>query len=164
MEFLDLINGNDEVVGKVSRSDAHNNASLTHRAVHFTLIDPVSHSVMVSRRAFSKKHDGGILCFLGEHVLSGEDYEDATQRGAKEELGIDVTKLFNVGEHVFSDENFSERIKMFLIEYRQNKPLQPDPAEIAEICWYTRAQLRTILVSTMAQYWLDNIDWTAILA
>lgn len=163
MEVFDLINDDDQVIGQVSRDDAHQDATLTHRAVHFTLVDPINHTVMVTRRALSKKHDGGILCVLGEHVQAGESYEHAVVRGADEELGFYATVVEKVGEHVFSGDTFTERVKMYLIVCDQHAKLTPDPAEIADVTWYTLEQLHTLAVSDMTRHWVEAIDWDASL-
>jgi len=163
MEVLDVIDENDRVIGQASRTDCHTDPTLIHRAVHFTLVDLANRLVMISRRARSKKHDGGLLCFLGEHVNAGEDYEAAVRRGAKEELEFTASTVHEAGEHVFAEPTSTERVKFYLIEADHAQPLTWDKDEIEEIEWVTPEQLGTFAVSAMTEFWREHIDWRELL-
>jgi isopentenyldiphosphate isomerase len=162
MEMVDIIDGDDNVIGQALKSDCHRNASLVHRTVHFTLIDPSARRVMISRRSYTKPHDGGKLCFLGEHVLAGEGYDTAVHRGVVEELSVEATALREVGEHIFTGSTFTERVKMFLVSCAMINRLRPDPDEVAALEWHTVKQLGDLVVSEMTRYWVDHIDWTTV--
>ena len=81
-EIFDVVNEKDEVIGTAPREECHSNPGLIHHTVHFTLIDRKKKRVFLTQRSFKKEHDAGKYCFLGEHMLSGESYEDALKRGS----------------------------------------------------------------------------------
>ena len=159
MELLDVIDEGDHVIGQASRAECHANPTLVHRAVQFTLVDPASKLIMISRRSRAKKHDGGLLCFLGEHVTAGEGYEEAVRRGVQEELGVAATASHEAGEHIFAEATSTERVKFYLVDAARDQHLSWDPDEIEEVLWVTREQLGTLTVSAMTNHWREEVDW-----
>ncbi|MDX6739189.1 NUDIX domain-containing protein [Actinocorallia sp. A-T 12471] len=92
-EILDLVNSSDEVIGQIPRS------SFPHRAPHGAYIRVVdcflrnsSGELWIPRRSHTKKLAPGALDYsMGEHVTTGESYEDAALRGFTEELNLTIT-------------------------------------------------------------------------
>ena len=76
MEFLDVVNENDEVVGKASKKEIYEK-SLTHRIVHVFVFNDKGEMVLQVRSKDSP------FCPLywdtaaSGHVQSGESYEEA---------------------------------------------------------------------------------------
>jgi len=102
MKYFDIVSKKDEVVGKMTAKLCHADPSLIHRVVHFTLVDPKTKNVLITQRSFDVKFDSGKWCFMGEHVLSGDSYENALKRGVKDELGLEVKKYDELGSNIFS--------------------------------------------------------------
>lgn len=86
-EIIDIVNENNEVVGRERRSLAHSRG-LTHRSVQVVLFDSEGR-MFLQKRSASKE-----VCPLrwdlsaAEHLRAGEDYFRAAMRSLAEELGI----------------------------------------------------------------------------
>jgi len=94
-EYLDVVDDEDNVVGKALRSDCHEK-NLMHRSVMFFIFDP-DYRVLVNKRVADKEFFGGMWSIvLGGHVSSGQSYDEAVVREAEEEAGVE-SKPFKIG-------------------------------------------------------------------
>jgi isopentenyldiphosphate isomerase len=94
-EFFDVVDDNDNVVGRASRDECHKKR-LTHRSVMFFILDK-QNRILVNRRAKGKEFFGGQWSIvLGGHVACGERYDTALLREAEEEAGM-RTRPFKLG-------------------------------------------------------------------
>ncbi|WP_432075510.1 NUDIX hydrolase [Streptomyces wuyuanensis] len=86
-EILDIVDENDEVVGRAPRAEAYARG-LRHRAV-FVLVRDAGGRVFVHRRTPTKLVFPSLYdMFVGGVVGAGESYDDAALREAEEELGV----------------------------------------------------------------------------
>jgi len=100
-EFLDLVDDNDNVIGKKKRSEIYSEHLSNFRVINAFLVNS-SGKLWIPRRTATKRVFP--LCLdmsLGGHVESGETYEDAFRRELEEELNLRV-----------EDINFSELGKL----------------------------------------------------
>jgi len=87
-EYLDVVNENDEVVGRDTRKNIHAE-NKTHREVHVFIINPTDRKILVQKRSKNIiNYPGCYDASVGAHVLSGESYEQAAKREVEEEVGI----------------------------------------------------------------------------
>lgn len=77
------------------------------------------------------------VCFPGGGVMLGEALPDACAREAREELGVAITPVKAVWRHEFPDRPMS--LTGFLADLHPG-PIRPDPLEIAEVLWLSRAE------------------------
>ncbi|MBN1157655.1 NUDIX domain-containing protein [Candidatus Woesearchaeota archaeon] len=95
MEYLDIVDAKDNVIAKETRKKAHK-YNLRHREIFVAVFNSEGKILLQQRSKKKKKYPLNWEVSVGEHVLSGESYEEAATRGLKEELGIkaDVKLLF----------------------------------------------------------------------
>lgn len=144
-EQLETFDENGHPHGLAERALVHA-SGLWHRATHVWLFDH-SERVLMQRRASSK--DVAPDCWdlsLGEHLQPGETYEQAAQRGLSEELGTTGIALTVLGgvRHMRLDLP-AAGIHDYELQQsfwaRHDDALEPDPAEVAELRWFTPAEL-----------------------
>lgn len=86
-EYFDVVDENDQVVGRASRDECHKKR-LLHRSVMFFILDK-DRRILVNRRSKGKDFFGGQWSIvMGGHVECGERYDTALVREAEEEAGI----------------------------------------------------------------------------
>ena len=86
MEYLDVVNDKDEVVGKELKILCHKN-DLMHRGSGILVFkDNHLDAILLQKRSRSVRQDPGLWCNPGGHVQSGESYETAAKRECQEEL------------------------------------------------------------------------------
>lgn len=92
-EYLDLVDEDDNVIGKKKRSEVYAENLSNFRVVNAFLVNSKG-EIWIPRRAANKRIFP--LCLdmsMGGHVESGEAYEDALKRETQEELNIDTDKI-----------------------------------------------------------------------
>jgi isopentenyldiphosphate isomerase len=99
-ELLDIVDGNDLVVGSLSRGFVYSQNLRNFRTVNLFALNENS-LIITPRRSLSKKMFPGSLDFsVGGHVCSGETYDTAIIRELKEELGVElpIGKVTSLGK------------------------------------------------------------------
>lgn len=85
-EYLDIVDGDDKVIGCCTRKEAHSTGK-RHRTVMFFVNSPDG-KIMVTKRSHEKEFFPGYRSVvMGGHVPSGLSYEDALEKEALEEIG-----------------------------------------------------------------------------
>lgn len=97
-EILDLVDDNDVAHGTILRKDIYDKQNLHGyylRAVNAFIMRNDGRIWIPRRTADKKIAPNGLDFSMGEHVMSGETYEQALARGFEEELNmtIDVSQL-----------------------------------------------------------------------
>ncbi len=161
--MFDVVDEKDLVIGTVSAEECHSNPKLIHRVVHFTLVDKSLKKILISRRAYDLKFDPSKLCFMGEHVLSGQTYEEALKKGVADEMGFATKSFKEVGHHIFSYDKQKEFARFFIVLWRGEK-INYDKKEIIDIEWLNLEVLlkRKEEYSSITRYWVENIGWKGV--
>lgn len=95
-ELFYLINENDEVIGSVTRQEAHSDKSKLHRAVAIVIMND-QHQILLQKRSAKKdKYPGYWTVSASGHVEYGTSYEEAAARELKEEIGLVVPLQFEL--------------------------------------------------------------------
>ncbi len=89
-EYLDLVDREDRVIGQALRSQVYAERVSNFRIVNGFIKNQQGQLWIPTRQANKRIFPNALDFSIGEHVESGESYEEAFQRGAREELQIDV--------------------------------------------------------------------------
>lgn len=93
---LDLVDPNDQVIGKISEDEAIKTNSKNIRFVN-GFIENDHGQIWIPTRSSSKRMFPSCLDFsVGGHVEAGETYKDAFIREVKEELGLELSDNFKL--------------------------------------------------------------------
>jgi isopentenyl-diphosphate delta-isomerase type 1 len=89
-EMFDVVDENDNVIGKEMRSIVHKKG-LLHRSSHIFIFNS-KREVLLQKRCQEKLLCPGKWDFsAAEHLEQGESYLDGAKRGAREELSLDIS-------------------------------------------------------------------------
>lgn len=160
MEIFDVVDKNDIIIGQATRDECHSNINLIHRTAHFTLINKKEKKVFLTQRSFNLKTDAGKLCFPGEHLVTGEGWNDGLIRGVKEELGFTAQVFHEVCNHIFTFPSQTEFARFYIVEWN-NENIKFDEDEIIKIMWLEPETLfkKSSEYSDIAKYWINNTNW-----
>jgi len=133
MEFLDVVNENDEVIGRASYNEIYEQL-LVHRIAHILIFNDRREMLLQLRsknKGFCPLHWG---TSVGGHVQSGESYEDAAKREFEEELGTSTDISF-LRKDFYVDNKFNIGLKKFLGTFTTtfNGPFKINPEEVEKI-------------------------------
>ena len=144
MEFLDIVNENDEVIGKASRKEVYEKR-LDHRIVHIILFNDKGEMALQlrSRRISFCPHHWGTP--VGGHVQSGESYEEAALREFKEELGT-AAKISFAYKDLYND---PRGLRKFLVTFRTvfNGPFNINSKEVEKMEYFSLDKIQDIINS-----------------
>lgn len=130
-EEVIVTNENDEVIGKMLKSEAHKNGTL-HRIVVIYLENDQG-KILVQHRT-----DGFLDHSSAGHVDIGESYEEAGYRELFEELGVKDVKLEYIGHGMTKDEiypNGKRSSHIFDIFKCKAEPVELQINEVGNVYW-----------------------------
>jgi len=144
-DIVDLVNENDEVVGRGLRSHCHGNPALIHRAVHVLVIN-IDGDLLLQLRAISKDIQPGKWdTSVGGHLDSGEDFHSAAVREMAEELGIVDLPLTRLYASKIRNPIESENIVTFLCRFDGEINFAVD--EIEDVRFWAGSEIEAALGS-----------------
>lgn len=125
-EILDLVDINDKVIGQITHEaafDIVNDGSGYLRAVNAFIINAEGKLWIPRRTATKRIAPNGLDFSVGEHVMSGESYDDAIVRGFAEELNmqinIDQLERYNISK---PKPNFAPYINVNYLLHSDSEP------------------------------------------
>ena len=136
-ELLDLVDKNDNVIGTIwrSKSNSLDETKAGYIRAATALIQNDDGELWIPRRTADKRiAPGGLDSSMQEHIGSGESYLEATIRGFKEELNLDVSEdqLEYVGTIPPDDELY---YFVALYVYRSNVVPEYNPKDFVGYEW-----------------------------
>lgn len=131
-EFLDLVDENNQRIGKLPRREVRAR-NLLHRGVGIICWNSEG-QIYVHRRTAEKDLFPGMYdVMVGGAVEAGEDYFPAACREIREELGVDSTDLRFLLEHLYDGPQNRSFIQLFEVTW--DGPIRWQPEEIAWGDW-----------------------------
>lgn len=149
-EFLDIVDENDNVVGKGTRSRVHDTNSW-HRGVHVILINENGEIAVELRGLKQDSYPGCYGVSMSEHVRSGESYAGAVSRGLGEELGITAANPKKLIKFRMVHGQ-SDRMMGNLYELHHGGKIRTDKKEIQALEFFPPDKLREMLESRSEKF------------
>ncbi|MHB1136871.1 MAG: isopentenyl-diphosphate Delta-isomerase [Coriobacteriia bacterium] len=137
------VDEDDNEIGHVSRTTAHDGQGLLHRAFMTVLVDSEGRLLLARRSAFKRLWALAWADSCAGHPRPGESVFDAAERRIGEELGCSA-ELQRIGSFNYQAElpgHGSERELCHVLVGRATSPLRPDPVEVAEVTSFRLADL-----------------------
>lgn len=144
MEFFDIVDENDRVIGKISK-DMQNSVKAAQLRFINIIITNNEDKIIVPKRSATKKIFPNCYDFsVGGHVNSGEDYEEAAYRELKEELGIENVQLKEVAYFSPYESDSHTFQKVYILKYN-DKITNYDHNGIQEIYYMTKDEIQKLM-------------------
>lgn len=158
-EIFDVVDENDNVIGKATRAECHSNPNLIHHTVQFAIFSKGSNKLLVERRSTRADAAPNQLAFFGEHVKSGETYEAALRRGLKEEVGIDSYTAEFLKETHFIYDHQHEIVRFYLVTV-PNQEIKTKKEVLSNRVWLTLDEIceRVNDFADHTKYWIRNVS------
>lgn len=139
-EYLDLVNEQDEVIGKKPRSEVYAEGLSNFRVVNAFVVNSKG-QLWIPRRAATKRIFPSCLDMsMGGHVESGETYEESFTREVVEELGIDTnTTSWKLLGHLTPKDGVAAFMNVYEIHAEEVPKFNPD--DYTEYSWLTPEEL-----------------------
>lgn len=150
MEYLDLVNEKDEVIGKEDRDIIYKNNWRNFRVINIMIFTSDNKIIVPKRSSNRRLFPNCYDCSVGGHVSSGESYEEAAYRELKEELGIENVTLREIGYFNPNELNTSSFSKMYKLVY-DNK-LNYDKDGIQDIYYMTIDEISKLIDENPLQF------------
>lgn len=155
-EYLEIVDANDQVIGKALRSECHGNPQLIHRVAHVLVFDQQGR-VLLQKRAMSKDVQPGKWdTSVGGHLDRGETYAEAAVREMFEELGVVGLPLTFLHYYQMRNDFESENVATFTTCH--DGPFLFSAVEIDEVRFWTPHEIDAalpdgILTPNFAEEW-----------
>lgn len=146
IEYFEIVDDKDRVIGRAPRSQCHGDPSLVHRVAHVIVVNATGELLLQKRSPRKDIQPGKWDTSVGGHLNAGEDYEAAAYREMKEELGIENTDIKFLYAYPLRNEIESENVRTYLCRYDE-KEISFDPEEITEIRFWSMDEVEQNLGS-----------------
>jgi isopentenyl-diphosphate delta-isomerase len=139
VEWLVLVDDNDNELGLDTRENCHKGMGRRHRAFVVFLFDKSGRMLLQKRSMKKKLWPAYWDVSVTSHVYKGETYEGAGIRRAKQELDVDVTKLERKLDYTYWAKfgDYCENEFCVLLTGELETRPHPNPDEIMETRYVT---------------------------
>ncbi len=146
MEYLDIVDENNELTGEVMERKLVHDKGLWHRHVTSWIMNK-NGEILLQKRSANKARNPNKWAKTGGHVDSHEKVEDAIVREIKEEIGIDIPKEQAVVDSIYKSTDpinkFFGYNFIFVIDAKiEDFKLQKE--EVSEVKYVTIEELEKI--------------------
>ncbi|MBI9105869.1 MAG: NUDIX domain-containing protein [Spirochaetales bacterium] len=157
-EIFDIVDENDNVTGRASRSEVHGNPELIHRVAHVFVFNSSGALFLQKRATDSLVQPGKWDTSVGGHVDSGEAYLAAAVRETIEELGIRAPEgsFEFLYKYLHSNDFESEYVSSFRLVWDGRVRVQQ--SEIDEGRFWTIDEIRGAEKSIFTPNFLEDLE------
>lgn len=142
-ELFPIVDEQGNVVGSATRGQCHNGSRLLHPVVHLHVFNSQGEVYLQKRPAWKDIQPGKWDTAVGGHMDYGETPEEALQREACEELGINDFIPQRVGQYVY-DSNV-ERELVYVNRTTFDGPVSPSDEELDGGRFWSLDELRQVM-------------------
>jgi isopentenyl-diphosphate delta-isomerase type 1 len=135
-ELFDIVDEDNQVVGKATRQECHDGSKLLHPVVHVHIFNSDQKLLLQKRHMDKDIQPGKWDTSIGGHIQSGEVLEDAIARESLEEAGIKIEfpHLVMLDKYVYESAVEKELIHSYAYVY--DGPITFQESEIDEMRFF----------------------------
>ena len=140
-EVFPVVNANGDVLGSITRGEAHDGRKILHPVVHLHLFNSKGELYLQRRPEWKDIQPGKWDTACGGHVDFGETPEEALSREVSEELGVDSDKYTpqRLGMYVF--ESLTERELVYVNSAVYDGEVKPSDSELNGGRFWSREEI-----------------------
>lgn len=138
-ELFPIVDEEGNILGTITRGEAHNGSKILHPVVHLHLFNSSGELYLQKRPEWKDIQPGKWDTATGGHIESGESVEQALEREVREELGVTGFKAEVLGHYVFESQREKELVYANKAIY--DGPVTPNPDELAGGRFWTREEI-----------------------
>ena len=127
-EMFPQVTPDGEIIGAITRGEAHIGSKLLHPVVHLHVFNSQGHLYLQKRPDWKDIQPGKWDTATGGHIDLGENVEMALRREVSEELGITQFEFETLGHYVFESERERELVYVHRTTY--DLPITPNSGEL----------------------------------
>jgi isopentenyl-diphosphate delta-isomerase len=148
--LVELVTSDGAPTGTATVLDAHTAPGVRHRAFSVVLLDPAGRTLLQQRAAGKTRFPLRWANACCGHPLPGEAVAAAATRRVRQELGVQIDDLEEVGVYLYrADDPATGRVEheydhVLVGRIPATLPLAPDPGEVAAVRWADEHDLAAV--------------------
>ena len=159
-ELFYLVDEEDNILGSITRAEAHDGSRKLHRAVEI-IVSNERGQILFQKRSMKKDTCPGEWALsVGGHVTFGDSYEEAVVKEMQEEIGLTVPCTFH-SQVILNANHEREIVRIYTATVSNETVINFDTDEIDEIAWINKADIHTLItngpVTTLSQQSLQQV-------
>lgn len=149
-EIVDIVDEENKVIGKSSRSEAHQKGHI-HRALSVLVLNSQGKILLQKRSSNKSVHPLAWDLSTSEHVLSGETYEEAGIRSVNEELGVEVEvkriteEVLQIREYEINGKIIYEKEIVLMLIAKHDGPFKIDQLEVDSVEFFAVVEIERMI-------------------
>lgn len=164
-QLVELVDTDGVATGSCTVAAAHATPGRLHRAFSVMLLDDMGRALIQQRAAAKTRFALRWANACCGHPAPGQSVPDAAAQRVAEEIGVRGVTLLQVGVYLYRAEDphtgmvEHEYDHVLVARISVTAPMQPDPAEVADVRWLAPDRLRADMADNPDPYvpWLGGV-------